>query len=76
MKLDESGRLFVSGDNSFGQLGLGEVQHSTVFICILPAHKVKLFSSILHHTIIVTVENRVFYCGKSRGKLPQSSFPQ
>jgi alpha-tubulin suppressor-like RCC1 family protein len=75
MKLDENCRLFVCGDNSYGELGLAE-KYVNTFTCILPAHKVKLYSTINHHTIIVTTDNKVFYCGKGKKKLPQSNTPQ
>jgi hypothetical protein len=54
MKLDENGRLFAYGNNKFGQLGLGRAEYIANFTCILPSHKVKLFSINNYHTTIIT----------------------
>jgi alpha-tubulin suppressor-like RCC1 family protein len=62
--LNEKNKLFVCGDNKFGQLGLGDEKERHLYIELKHNFgKIKNIYNGLEHNIILNETNEIFVCG-------------
>jgi len=61
--LDSEGRLWASGDNSYGQLGLGNTDNQTSFQAIALDANITSISSGSRHSLALDSEGRVWASG-------------
>jgi alpha-tubulin suppressor-like RCC1 family protein len=62
-------KIFASGNNEYGQLGLGDESKKNTFteVPLLPDNKVaKKVVAGLYHTMILTEDGEVFACGENK----------
>ena len=63
--IDSNGHLYGCGNNSYGQLGLGNTQNKTTFVLIDNTKKWKKVACGNNHTLLIDSNGHLYGCGRN-----------